>query len=872
MLDGLNDIDWSRVNHAYGTCEQVPGMLRQLARGDSVSHVLGWLQECCFHQETHYEANGVILPFLLEIAGSPETPGRERILPTLLDWFWGIEDLEPPKSPAQWRSYWQRFDSTSSIRGIHDADNWRRLKQRTMRAAWESRARLLKLMDDPAPKVRAIGATLLALMIDFGHHSGGSYAEDVACSWAAEAAIENIARRLRNSALRDDAMVVRIAATFSLGAMRDCPVAAECSREIWRSVQTPAERTAAAMACMVGPSAPCSETLESLLDGLLHSTLYVSSLADVPWLRSRHADFNRLGLLSRLQDWLGASPHPLSELVSMLRQRIAEGDPLQRRGAMHILAAMSPRNEACAPILEAGLSDSDSLTRVSAAVGLWSPTGNGDAAQFIEAFRPALQSPDDETRRQGLAGLKTMWTELHPDDEVWLRAEQLQAKHADAGQLVDGLPAWLRSRCLPLAVPMLVEAANAEPLLDLRMQYCEVFQRVGYECKHHQTGDELDPPGVERLMELIYRWAQDGDLGPKAASSGFLRLPEQKRAVAKQWIALIRQGHANRERLVYALGWLKLPETLEVFIHLLSQDHDDVVRVHAAYHIRWLDSDHTALQLMLAQLTEGTLRLAKEACHYLSMHGADRDEVADRMIACLLDDARSRDGERLRPLLIKTVRSMRAQIPAVAAALYRVAMTDEDEQVVRQAIGAMALPLLLHLSDDEVERLLRGNATAALELLESFEHGCGDLPDHVVSLLESLLDHNDHRVRKAALGALRNVAETPARQKLVCRHLRDRHRDVRRKALWFDYKALGPDEFVPAILDMLNCEQPDWLAWSRLARIAPIESQLEGAKLVVRHGNGELLMRVVEWIQKVEARDDALEAEILGRLNRGQLD
>ncbi|MCA9178472.1 MAG: hypothetical protein KDB14_28625, partial [Planctomycetales bacterium] len=77
---------------------------------------------------------------------------------------------------------------------------------------------------------------------------------------------------------------------------------------------------------------------------------------------------------------------------------------------------------------------------------------------------------------------------------------------------------------------------------------------------------------------------------------------------------------------------------------------------------------------------------------------------------------------------------------------------------------------------------------------------------------------------------------------------------------------------VPAILDMLNCEQPDWLAWSRLARIAPIESQLKGAKLVVRHGNGEVLMRVVEWIQKVEVRDDALEAEILGRLNRGQLD
>ncbi len=42
MLDGLDDVPWDRLHHAYGAASDVPGLLRELAapasrRGSSVT-------------------------------------------------------------------------------------------------------------------------------------------------------------------------------------------------------------------------------------------------------------------------------------------------------------------------------------------------------------------------------------------------------------------------------------------------------------------------------------------------------------------------------------------------------------------------------------------------------------------------------------------------------------------------------------------------------------------------------------------------------------------------------------------------------------------------------------------------------------------
>src|SRR5262245_59491881 len=102
MLETLDDQPWAHIHHAYGTCEDAPRMLRDLAAGsEDGGRTYGWLDSCCFHQETHYEANAHLMPYLLEIATTPSVPRRETLFDFLLIWFAGREAILPPQSPAQ---------------------------------------------------------------------------------------------------------------------------------------------------------------------------------------------------------------------------------------------------------------------------------------------------------------------------------------------------------------------------------------------------------------------------------------------------------------------------------------------------------------------------------------------------------------------------------------------------------------------------------------------------------------------------------------------------------------------------------------------------------------------------------------------------
>ncbi len=65
MLDGLDDVPWSRLRHAYGDASDVPGILRAVADGDqdAVDELFGNI----WHQGTVYEATAYAVPFLVEL-------------------------------------------------------------------------------------------------------------------------------------------------------------------------------------------------------------------------------------------------------------------------------------------------------------------------------------------------------------------------------------------------------------------------------------------------------------------------------------------------------------------------------------------------------------------------------------------------------------------------------------------------------------------------------------------------------------------------------------------------------------------------------------------------------------------------------------
>jgi hypothetical protein len=69
MLDQLDSIDRSKINHCYGPATDLPATLRALASGDNKQreHALWELRGNIWHQGTVYEATAVAVPFLLEL-------------------------------------------------------------------------------------------------------------------------------------------------------------------------------------------------------------------------------------------------------------------------------------------------------------------------------------------------------------------------------------------------------------------------------------------------------------------------------------------------------------------------------------------------------------------------------------------------------------------------------------------------------------------------------------------------------------------------------------------------------------------------------------------------------------------------------------
>lgn len=69
MLETLDNIDWSKIHHAYGPATGVPVQIRALAFGDERQRksALYELHGNIWHQHTIYEATSFAVPFLVEI-------------------------------------------------------------------------------------------------------------------------------------------------------------------------------------------------------------------------------------------------------------------------------------------------------------------------------------------------------------------------------------------------------------------------------------------------------------------------------------------------------------------------------------------------------------------------------------------------------------------------------------------------------------------------------------------------------------------------------------------------------------------------------------------------------------------------------------
>jgi len=98
VLEGIDQVDWARLTHAYGPATDVPDQIRALASPDEDvrKRALHKSFGNIFHQGTRYEATPHAVPFLLELLAAPDTPGKADLLMLLASIAIGYDETWLP--------------------------------------------------------------------------------------------------------------------------------------------------------------------------------------------------------------------------------------------------------------------------------------------------------------------------------------------------------------------------------------------------------------------------------------------------------------------------------------------------------------------------------------------------------------------------------------------------------------------------------------------------------------------------------------------------------------------------------------------------------------------------------------------------------
>jgi hypothetical protein len=85
VQDRLDEINWARLTHAYGSAADLPRHLRALRASDPlVRDEARWeLYSSIVHQGTRYQASAFAVPFLLDLVTDPDQPDRAELLQLL---------------------------------------------------------------------------------------------------------------------------------------------------------------------------------------------------------------------------------------------------------------------------------------------------------------------------------------------------------------------------------------------------------------------------------------------------------------------------------------------------------------------------------------------------------------------------------------------------------------------------------------------------------------------------------------------------------------------------------------------------------------------------------------------------------------------
>lgn len=158
MLDRLDEIPWHTLTYAYGKASDTPGLIRRLASSSRLvrSHARDQLWFSIVHQGSVYDSSGYAVPFLVELAASPDMQDGGEI----------PELLSAIACGCGWAQAHRRLILVQNAFTQEQLD-----EQEAAERGWLARIRdaftealpsLLTLLGDPDLSVRMSGAKLLA--------------------------------------------------------------------------------------------------------------------------------------------------------------------------------------------------------------------------------------------------------------------------------------------------------------------------------------------------------------------------------------------------------------------------------------------------------------------------------------------------------------------------------------------------------------------------------------------------------------------------------------------------------------------------------------------------------------------------------------
>ena len=169
MLEGLDNIDWSRLQHAYGTAEDVPGLIRALLSDDmairdvAVYELFGNI----YHQGTVYEASAHAIPFLIELMESPPTPDRASIACLLASIANGSGYLEVHTIYERMESKWSYILAREGTTLEAKLKEERAVVESVRREAAKALPLLVPFLSHSEPEIRSSVASAIGAFPDY---------------------------------------------------------------------------------------------------------------------------------------------------------------------------------------------------------------------------------------------------------------------------------------------------------------------------------------------------------------------------------------------------------------------------------------------------------------------------------------------------------------------------------------------------------------------------------------------------------------------------------------------------------------------------------------------------------------------------------